>query len=141
AGGSHTFTVTEDNAGRLTGAGLNSTVTFTGVGHLYGGPGDDNFVLANGRGVSGVIWGRGGRDTLDYSGWSTGVFVELHNFFATGSAAVFDITRVVGGLGDDYLHGDGADNVLIGNGGGDILVGDEGNDTAQGGAGRDLAFG
>lgn len=135
------FEIWGPDAGRLTGDTIVSPVTFTGVGNLVGGVLDDYFYFYNGAGVSGFIDGLGGSNIFDYSEWTTGVFVELHNGIAQGTAAIGNIHHVFGGSGPDYLHGDGVANWLVGNAGEDILVGDEGDDYIQAGDGRDLVFG
>src|SRR5207253_6114166 len=56
----NTWQITASNAGKV------GTFTFTAVENLTGGAGNDTFKLSNGKGVSGLIDGGGGPDTLDY---------------------------------------------------------------------------
>jgi Ca2+-binding RTX toxin-like protein len=65
----------------------------------------------------------------------------LNNVAFQGAAAIYNITYVHGGAGDDFIRGDAQDNWIVGNGGHDILVGGEGGDWLQGGDGQDLLFG
>src|SRR5262249_36839909 len=98
------------------------------------GSGDDTYRLGAGAQIPGFLWDVGGNATLDYSAYTTGVYVNLATAEATSIAGgVYGIPYVIGGAGDDYLHGDARDNWLVGNGGHDILVGDEGGDWLQGG--------
>jgi len=109
---------------------------------LVGGPGDD------------TLDGGPGQDTADYSFAPTGVTVDLGSGEATdasgGSDTVTDVERVLGGLGDDLLRGDGRANVLLGGpgdddlhggGGADRLFGDAGDDLLEGGRGNDVIRG
>ena len=93
------------------------------------------------------IWDAGGRDTLDFSGWSSNSRIDL----ATGASSdgggqthnvqiAFGtiIENAVGGGGDDVLGGNAANNVLRGGNGNDSLNGGEGGDRQIGGAGADI---
>lgn len=94
-----------------------------------------------------AIWDAGGRDTLDFSGWSTPSRIDLepgaqsdgggqtHNVqIAYGTL----IENAIGGAGDDTISGNGADNLLQGGGGNDSLNGLFGTDRLEGGAGGDI---
>lgn len=94
-----------------------------------------------------AIWDAGGRDTLDFSGWSTSSRIDLasgassdgggqtHNVqIAFGTI----IENAVGGGGHDVLIGNGAKNLLRGGGGDDSLNGDAGRDRLEGGSGGDV---
>jgi hypothetical protein len=120
---SNIWNLTATNAGNV------GNVTFTSVQNLTGGMGSETFVFGNGAGVTGVIDGGGGFDTLDYSAYTTGVTVNLLAGTATGTGGLANVHNVTGGPANDTITGDNADDVLSGNGGKDALVGGTGNDT------------
>jgi hypothetical protein len=98
--------------------------------------------LDYGSGTNLSITGGGGLDTLDYSAYTLGVYVNLATSQATAiTGGISGFRNVIGGAGNDILIGDANDNVLTGNGGNDILVGGAGNDTLYGGDGRNLLIG
>lgn len=135
-GATATWSLTGLNAGVLTVEGYGG-ITFSGIGSLAGGDGDDVFVVSvASAGMS--IDGCGGANRLDYSGRSTGVIVNLAVGSATGTAGVSDIQAVIGGAGADTLTGDAGDNVITGGPGKDILTGGGGVDTVV--ETRDAAF-
>jgi Ca2+-binding RTX toxin-like protein len=134
-----------DPTGRyvLSGLGLSGTGALTFVGftptnvNVSGGAGDDIYVI-RGRLPGLQIYAGGGNDTLDYSGYTTGVSVNLGLWTATDiDRGVIGFENVVGGSGDDTLTGDGGDNILVGNAGNDVLVGGDGYDLLVGGTGDD----
>jgi Ca2+-binding RTX toxin-like protein len=104
--------------------------------------------MCPGGSVTGVVNGGGGRNTLDYSKWTTSVTVDLR---AQGSAGrgvakaigsgVANVQDVSGGSAADTLIGNAADNLLVGNGGNDYLNGQGGNNVLLGGAGDDRLIG
>ena len=106
-------------------------IHFTGFESLTGGSGNDTFKFNNGTGVTGTIDGGAGRDTIDFSAYTSGVTVDL----AAGLIAVQDlegsisnVEDIIGGQGDDKLTGNDEDNIIIGGGGKDIMRGGPGND-------------
>jgi hypothetical protein len=121
---------------------IDETFTFTSVESHTGGDGNDSFTLSAGRGLTGLVNGDAGNDTLSYAAYTTNVTVNL--LTGTGTAiggAVSGIETVIGGTRDDRLFGDNNNNVLIGNAGNNVLVGNGGADSLTGGAGRDLLIG
>ncbi|HTV69240.1 MAG TPA: calcium-binding protein [Rhizobiaceae bacterium] len=82
----------------------------------------------------------GGNDTLDYSGSSASVAVNLQALTASGFASIAGVEHVNGGNGGDTLIGGGGVNVLMGGGGGDTLNGGTGADRMSGGIGDDTFF-
>ena len=72
----------------------------------------------------------GGIDTLDYTGTTSAVTVNLGTPSAPGFTSVAGIENVTGGSGNDSLTGDAGVNVLTGAGGDDTLDGGGGIDTA-----------
>jgi serralysin len=97
-----------------------------------------------------AIWGAGGIDRIDASGWNTDQVIDLGEgaFSSVGHltrnvaiAYGATIEQATGGGGNDRLIGNAADNLLVGNDGNDLLYGGAGADTLQGGAGADALFG
>lgn len=138
--------VTVDTLGEIEGAiGSDYDDTIIGgasAGKLVGGKGNDTFKI-QGDGVTGPLMevvGGDGLDTLDFSGRTTGVIVDL-NYAYTGNK-YYSIERVIGGDGNDtiktyeesqVIEGGKGDDILRGNAGDDIYVfkrGD-GSDTIQ----------
>jgi serralysin len=85
-----------------------------------------------------AIWDGGGRDTLDFSGYSDAQTIDLRpGYFSdvggnTGNLAIargVDIENAVGGSGADTLIGNELGNVLSGNGGGGTILAGAGGDT------------
>ena len=127
--GDTTWSLTGANAGTITVAGY-SSITFSGIGTLVGGDGDDTFVFA--AGVStGTINGGAGTNTLDYSSRTTSVTVNLSTGSGTGTGGISNIQNVIGGSGNDTLTGDASNNVLTGGLGRDTITG--GGGTRYGG--------
>ncbi len=117
------------------------------------GAGDDRFLLHGAAilpGASEVDAG-GGRNSLDYTTYAAGVFVNLSsNDFvspfipartATGILKVVGVADVVGSAQDDVLVGDEHGNDLAGLGGNDSLYGGPGADVLRNGAGSDDLYG
>ena len=132
-----TWTITGADAGNL-----GPAATFTGVENLVGGSGDDVFVFADGAGVSGAIAGGAGTNTLDYSAYATGVYVNLQTGIATGVAGgIANIQNVTGSQGDNILVGNGNRNVLTVYGGHNLVIAGGGAGTLNGGTGLNLLIG
>ncbi len=105
---------------------------------FYGSDGFD-FLIA---GTS--VFGNTGLDTVDYSGLSTGVGVNLLFNNASkgfGSDTLLGFTHVVGSGFNDFITGNTANNSLAGGDGNDLLDGGAGNDVLDGGNGDDTLFG
>ena len=68
-------------------------------------------------------------DTLDYTGTTTSVSVNLGAGTATGFGIISGIENVTGGSGANSLTGDSNNNRLDGGAGADTMVGGLGNDT------------
>ena len=69
-------------------------------------------------------------DTLDYTGTTSAVTVNLGAGAATGFTSMAGIENVTGGSGNDTLTGDGGANRFTGAGGDDTIDGGAGTDTA-----------
>jgi hypothetical protein len=109
------WSVSSLNAGTLNGVG------FANIENLVGGNANDTFELLNAAGVSGVIDGGvddastpdAEVDTIDYSGYSTGITVNLGTAMATGMASFVAIDAFTGGTtGDDEVVGPAEASVL-----------------------------
>jgi hypothetical protein len=127
------WNITATNSGNLasaTAGALGSAINFVHVQNLIGGAGNDNFIFANGKGVTGSIDGGSGTNALSYAAYTTGVRVNLQLGTATAVAGgVSNIQNVTGGKGNDILVGDDQNNVLNAGSGYDILIGGRGSDT------------
>ena len=88
-----------------------------------------------GSALNNVIDGGLGIDTIDYSGSSAAVTVNLGTGNASGSTIASDtlsnIENIIGSAYNDSLTGSNADNVLLGGGGNDALDGGAGFDTVD----------
>ncbi|HEV3298186.1 MAG TPA: hypothetical protein VG055_01000, partial [Planctomycetaceae bacterium] len=108
---------------------------------LFGNNADETFKInALPPGVAISINGEGGDNTLDYSGYTGDVTVDLPLGYATGlTGGISNIRNVVGSLGNDILVGDGQANVLMGGTGRNILIaGQGGGDTLIGGPSQNI---
>jgi hypothetical protein len=99
-----------------------------------------------GSGVSDddAIDGGTGTDTVDYSGVTTAVTVDIAAGTATGGSGddtLTNIENVIGSANNDSLTGDAGANVLDGGDGNDTFAGGSGNDTIVGGEGNDNMLG
>ena len=100
---------------------------------IQGGSGDD--IIAGGGSGSNNYDGGGGIDTIDYSGTTQGIVIDLSaaSNQATGAEIgtdqITNVENVIGGSGDDLVTGNGGNNVLVGGVGADTLTGGAGNDT------------
>lgn len=92
----------------------------------------------------------GGRDTLNYNGFTDDQLIDLNpeTFSNVGSrignvsiARGTIIENATGGSGNDRIVGNLADNVLRGGNGDDTLGGNAGNDVLYGQGGEDALFG
>jgi Ca2+-binding RTX toxin-like protein len=127
-----------------------------GAGHddVHGDEGDD--VVGGGNDtVYDNLYGGAGTDIADYSTHMNTVVVRLDGVANDGAPGEkdfvqSDIEGVKGGVGNDFLYGNGSSNTLDGGpgddsleGGGDtdILYGQEGSDLLRGGYGSDVMFG
>jgi hypothetical protein len=102
-----TWHITGTNAGYFTND--NAAPSFTNFRNLTGGTAADAFVFNDGAGVSGIINGGGGGDTLDYSGYATGVSVNVGANTATGTGSFVNIQQFIGGAATNTLTGPNGD--------------------------------
>jgi hypothetical protein len=111
------WSVTGKNSGQAGG------VAFSGFSNLTGGSQADTFALVNGGKVTGAVNGGGGVNTLDYSGFTGNVLVDLLLGQATlVGGGVQNIQNVVGGVGDGIFVGNGTGNALTGGTGRNVLI-------------------
>jgi len=114
-----------DNAGRDT---------------VSGGDGDDHIMVALDTDRD-IYAGGNGDDTLDLSGTSLGVDVDLAQGAAEGCEIgdneVSGFETVRGGTGSDTVSGSAGNETLSGGAGDDRIDGRAGNDALDGGAGND----
>jgi Ca2+-binding RTX toxin-like protein len=118
-----------------------NNVAFFGFANLTGGTVSNDFVFADGQGVSGKITGAGtGFNGLDYSRYTSGIYVNLHAGTATGTGGISKINAVVGGSGNDILVGYGSGVLLQAGSGNDLLIGGSGSATIVSGSGQDIVI-
>src|SRR5712692_6298779 len=120
----------------LTG-GNNDDVLWGGLGtnHLNGGGGNDWFITgdpgSDAINESNIIDGGGGKhDTVDYSGATVAVTVDLgHNsgFIPGHNDTITGVEDAIGSSYNDVMTGDSGNNTLNGGLGADILEGGAGN--------------
>jgi serralysin len=118
--------------------GKGDDVVYDGLGNdsVAGNSGNDKFVAGEGNDS---YDGGAGFDTLDFSGASRGLRVDLNSHVASGmgSDAMKGIEGVIGSRFNDTLVGDKNANVFAGGAGDDDFRGRGGADAFTGGAGRD----
>ncbi len=132
----NTWSITGLNAGNI-----NGTFVFTGFANLTGGTAPDTFKFNDAAGVTGVIDGQGSTNALDYSAYTTSIYVNLLTAAATGTGGVASIANVTGGQGNDILVGDNNPNILIETAGRNLIIGEGGKDTLTAGSGGDILIG
>lgn len=89
-----------------------------GVQQIYGAPDDDAAM----------------RIKLTQQDRNVKVVETVDDLIISGTAAQ---NRIVGGRGDEVMHGKGGDDVMIGRGGDDVLAGGKGDDKLKGKSGAD----
>lgn len=140
-----------DEADILTGLAGNDTIYGNvGADTLYGGDGNDSLFggseddLLRGGAGNDYFDGGEGVDTLDYTGSTAAVLLNLSNGTAEGGHAVGDVftgmENLIGSGFNDTLTGNLGNNVIYGMAGNDILDGGVGADTMYGGLGDDIYF-
>ncbi|MGQ0825585.1 MAG: hypothetical protein ACT4OX_11280 [Actinomycetota bacterium] len=102
-----------------------------GPNQLYGNGGND---ILNGRGGADLLSGGDGFDTVLYHERTAGLYIELDGVAndPDGDNVMADIEVVVGGKGNDWIHGNAGHQELYGNGGSDELYSHGGADILDG---------
>jgi Ca2+-binding RTX toxin-like protein len=126
-----------------------AAVTIDAAGGTVSGQGEDEVLnveafvgsdfddtLIYDGGVAGFDGG-GGTDTIDASGETTDVVIDLSDPLSLWT----NVEAVIGGSGDDMITGDAASNTLLGGDGNDTIIGGLGNDWIEGGLGNDTLDG
>ncbi len=140
AGGSNTmkgpnqanvWTINAANAGNL-----NGSFTFTAFASLTGGSSTDSFVFSDQKGVTGTIDGAAGTNRMDYSAYSTALYVNLRTNVASGTGGIKNILQVYGGGQNDVLVGTGTGVLLVETAGKNLLIGGGGQATLDSGSGQ-----
>lgn len=124
-----------------TNAGSVAGTTFSGMANLTGGSGADTFKFADGAMVTGALNGGSGTgiNTVDYSAYTTQVYVNLADRSATGVGGVLtNIANATGGKANNVLVGDSGNNLLTGGLGRNVIIGGGGANTLTAGSGQDL---
>jgi parallel beta-helix repeat protein len=129
-----TWHITDTNAGDISGR-----FHFSAFGNLTGGSSTDFFAFADQKGVTGTIDG-GADGRLDYSAYSTGIYVNLRTLAATGTGRVRNIRGVYGAGHNDILVGNGSGILLQETAGNNLLIGGSGLAALSGGSGFDLVI-
>jgi hypothetical protein len=140
----NTWTITDANAGTLTGSVIVGRISFSDFQNLAGGAGNNTFALQNGGSVAGWINGGGGTNTLDYSNYSGNVVVDLQTGTATGvRGGIANIKNINGGNGPGYniLVGNGANVLSGGSNASNLLIAGSAASTLLGGNGEDILIG
>ena len=109
----------------------------SGTNVVDGGSGNDRIIAGGGNDV---ITGGAGFDTIDFSGASYGVTVDLNKHFAvagTTADKIYGVEAIVGSAFADQLSGNKGDNVIDGGAGNDLIRGGKGADVLIGGDGND----
>ncbi|MGD9982112.1 MAG: M10 family metallopeptidase C-terminal domain-containing protein [Hyphomonadaceae bacterium] len=144
-------------AQRLYGANLSTRTGDTTYG-FNSNTGHEQFTLtADGQSPVFAIWDAGGNDTLDLSGYSTPVEIDLRaeafssagpgnggTGNAIGNIAIARgvvIENGIGGANNDVIIGNDTGNTLQGRSGADRITGFGGGDILDGGAGADEMIG
>ena len=134
---SNVWDITANDTGEIVGV-----AEFVSFENLTGGSSNDRMVFADGVGVTGVLTGSGGEDTLDYTAYTTSVAVDLSTNTASAvGGGVFTFENITGGSAADDLMGDSADNIIVGNDGNDVIRGLAGNDLLEGNGDQDFIEG
>jgi len=141
----------------LVGANEKNLFDNFGIGHdvVTGGSADDVFHLTPDD-ITDTVDGRGGNDTIDYSGSKYAVGIDLmhgsvtatfHHQYPISYDATVTVTQVqnienaTGSVYGDTIYGTNGSNTLDGNSGDDYLYGLDGSDTLIGGEGADHLYG
>jgi Ca2+-binding RTX toxin-like protein len=122
------------SANNLQGGGGDDTlIGAAGADTLLGG--ESNDTLRGGAGADSIVGGNG-VDTVDYTGSTLAVTINLLAGTATGGDAAGDTVT-----GVENVTGSSFNDSVIGDAGANVLTGGDGHDTLEGGAGADTLIG
>lgn len=130
------FTISENGPGQVVVKAEvdGQTITAAGVEGIIGGAGKDTFTFEGDADFADLtIDGGGEEDTVDFSGYDSGVTVDL------SSGNWVNIDKVIGSEHADAITGDDNGVIILGGGGADVLTGGSGDDTFFFAAGWDGA--
>jgi Ca2+-binding RTX toxin-like protein len=113
---------------------LQSGGRITGSIGLYGGDGDDTFILGD---ASDWADGGDGFDTVDYSGATAGVLASTSGRVGASVDTLLNVERIIGSNFADDLYAWDAGAAVVGGAGDDILRSMWGSATLTGGTGSD----
>ncbi|WP_168047003.1 VCBS domain-containing protein, partial [Brevundimonas alba] len=102
-----------------------------GADNIYGRDGDDIFI-GNVDGVGDAYRGEGGSDTVDYSGATGAMNINLTNAASGGGVGtdqLYSIENAIGSRFNDTIAGSAVNNVITGGLGDDTINGGAGTDT------------
>ncbi len=120
---------------------VNGSLAFTAFANLTGGTVNNDFVFASGAGVTGKITGKTtATNRLDYTAYTTGIYVNLLSLVATGTGGISNIQQVYGGSGNDIIVGAGSGILLQAGSGSNLIIGGTGRATIDSGSGEDLVI-
>ncbi len=144
SGGAGNDTIYLQASSIATGGADSDVFVANGAGNtLFGGTGDDVFILAAGASSTTVLENSGQGNDIVYSSLQSYtlpgnvevlVIQKLDGASGRGNAAA---NTVIGNAGADFIFGDAGGDLLIGGGGNDFLRGGEGLDVLQGNTGAD----
>jgi Ca2+-binding RTX toxin-like protein len=77
---------------------------------------------------------------LDYTAYTTGIYVNLLYKLATGTGGISNIQQVYGGSGNDIIVGAGSGILLQAGSGNNLIIGGTGQATINSGSGQDLVI-
>lgn len=118
----------------LQGAAGSDTLESRGpASSFYGGEGNDRLIPGPGKDE---VHGEGGEDTVDYSGRTAGVTVDLATDQPVNGAVgeqdkITSVEHILGGGGADKLSGNDQANEILGGKGADTIAGRGGQDTIE----------
>src|SRR3989454_7220891 len=119
------WTITGSNAGTLT-AGSLTPLTFAGIETLRGGDGSDTFAMTPDGGLSGVVDGGGGNDTLVGADTPNTWVIDGTEAGTLNGQSFAGVENLTGGASADifkWMAGGSVSGVVFGGLGNDTLVG------------------
>lgn len=105
----NTFQITELGQGEL----LNADVVFSNIENLFGGNQNDTFEFIGEGAIAGNVNGVSGNNTLDYSNYTSDIYLDGEAKTASGLQIFNNIRNIVGSSGNnDRIVGFGGDDVV-----------------------------